>query len=83
MAHIRARIPNFVSTDEPTPEADFDSVEELLEIDFVKRVSGYNGFLKYGVSKNRDFLMAKFKDYDFCIGYLTDAQQVVNSLHVI
>lgn len=51
MKTIRQHIPNFVSVDGPLPEAQFETLQELLEIPFVKRWAESPNFHRFSLSK--------------------------------
>lgn len=71
MYSIKQRIPNFVSTDEEEKVAEFETVDELLGIDFVRGFSEHEGFEGYITcnSSSTCCLMARYNDgHRWCIG---------------
>lgn len=76
MNHIRARIPGGVDFRDAPPEGEFSTLEELLEIPFVKRRTTNPLFARFSVGREVEdscVLMAEMKDGKFWgVGYLKE-----------
>jgi hypothetical protein len=78
MNSIQQRLPNYIDGKRPGP-IEFESMEQLLEVAFIKHWSAKEQFLKFTISSyNNDLgshhLMAEMADGEFwVIGYLKEA----------
>jgi len=86
MATIKQRIPNWA--DIPAKTSEFNSLEELLKIDFVEHFKGLNNFYRYSISKEvyqfhkSSFLMCELDEGKkwWVVGFLDDADELVLKL---
>jgi len=73
---IRQHIPNFVDLDEYPEEIEFSTLNELLEIPFVKSKTKYDDFLKFSISDNH--LMVEFDEGKtwYVVGSIDDVTNI-------
>ena len=83
MGTIKQHIPNFVSGFDPVTQ-NFETLEELLDIDFVKQWSGDNDFHQFSIGPYGDrwHLMAEQNNGKrwWVVGYITGI--VKDDLHL-
>jgi len=60
MNTVKQHLPTFVDTDEKPVVAEFDSTEDLLNLDFVKYYAELPDFYRFSIGG--DLLMAEYKD---------------------
>lgn len=81
MSKIRQYRPNFV-TGYDNADVEFNTLEELLNIDFVKNFSAHDTFLRYSISKDdykdEDTLMAEYEGgYEwYVVGFIATDKEL-------
>lgn len=82
-ATITRHLPAYFSGYDDVIES-FGSIEELLEIDWVKDFGSQPKFHQYSISDKKGYsnLMAEFEDGCkwYVVGYLSNAQELMNGL---
>lgn len=62
MAKVKQRIPNFVETSMPPKQYEFQTIEELLNIDWIQKYTKWENFARFCRNKYSDLLMIENED---------------------